>query len=83
MSTFFTTSSTPSVEDANFETVNITFSDLNRHMGALKIEAPSVGDHTIGKIHRSSVDAPELANNWGTSLAAAELTLKTTSQHGY
>ena len=45
-------------------------------------------DSTIGatssKIHRSSVDAAELAARWGTSLSTAEQTLlKTTTQRGY
>jgi hypothetical protein len=53
MSTF-TTSGIPSVEDADFETMDITFSDLDRRIGALKIEAPSAGDRTIGYFQQDS-----------------------------
>ena len=40
------------------------------------LQLATVRSATSSKIHHSSVDAPELARRWGTSLAAAELTLR-------
>ena len=63
-----------------------TSENIDLFVGAVATSR-TVGDRTIGatssKIHRSSVDAAELAARWGTSLGTAEQTLRTTTQRGY